>query len=295
MIVIGAGFVGLEIGQLYQHFGTAVTVFEKVDQILPGEEPEVAHCLQECLENEGMRIYTSAEIESVDTKDGLKIVSARNGRKTITVKGENLLLAVGRKPNTSHMGLEKIGVELDEKGAVKVNDEMKTTADNVWAAGDVTGRLMLETTAAKEGRIGAENALTDAHRKMDLEAVPHAVFTNPQVASVGLTDSEAVERGVKCSCRVVDMELVPKSAIVGDSRGLIKMVIDSETKRILGVHIVSPLAADMIHEAVMAVKFKLTTEDIIDTVHVFPTFSEAIKLAAESFTRDIENMSCCIE
>lgn len=295
MIVVGAGFVGLEIGQLYQHFGTEVTVFEKMGQVLPGEEPEIADCLRECLENEGMRIYTSTDTESVEVEKGLKVVTAKKGRKTLTVKGEELLLAVGRIPNTSNLGLEEAGVEVDERGAIKVDDEMKTTADSVWAAGDATARLMLETTAAKEGRIAAENALTNAHRKMDLEAVPHAVFTNPQVASVGLTDSEAVERGIKCGCRVIDMGLVPKSAIVGDSTGLIKMVIDGETKRVLGVHLVSPLAADMIHEAVMAVKFKLTTEDIIDTVHVFPTFSEAIKLAAESFTRDIGDMSCCIE
>ncbi len=225
----------------------------------------------------------------------MKVVTARKGRGTFAVEGEELLVAVGRRSNSRGLGLERAGVEVDEKGSIRVDWEMRTTAENVWAAGDVTGLLMLETTAAKEGRIAAENALTDAHRKMDLEAVPHAVFTNPQVASVGLADQQAVRHGFECSCRTVDMALVPKSAIVGDSRGLIKMVIDSKTNRVLGVHIVSPLAADMIHEAVMAVKFKLTTDDIIDTVHVFPTFTEAIKLVAESFTKDITDMSCCIE
>ncbi len=295
LIVIGGGFVGLEIGQLYRHFGTEVTVLEKMPQILPGEEPEVAECLQSCLENEGMRIFTSTDLEQVEKEEGSKVVRAKKGRKTILARSEELLLSVGRKPNTSDLGLERTGVIIDGRGAVEVDAEMKTTAENIWAAGDVTGRVMLETTAAKEGRIAAENALAEAHRKMDLEAVPHAVFTNPQVASVGLTDQEAVKRGFGCNCRTVDMAIVPKSAIVDDTRGLIKMVIDNKTKRVLGVHIVSPLAADIIHEAVMAVKFKLTTDDIIDTVHVFPTFSEAIKLVAESFTRDIGNISCCIE
>jgi mercuric reductase len=154
---------------------------------------------------------------------------------------------------------------------------------------------MLETTAAKEGSIAAENALKETHRKLDLSAVPHAVFTNPQVASVGLTDAQVANKGIRCNCRVLDMSLVPKSAVVGDERGLIKMVIDNDTKRLLGVHIVSPIAADMINEAVMALRFKATIDDIVDTVHVFPTFTEAIKLVAESFTKDVSNMSCCVE
>jgi mercuric reductase len=295
MVVIGAGFVGLEIGQMYLHFGTKVTVLEKMPQILPGEEPEVAECLQNNLEKEGMNIHTGVDIQYLENENGLSVVHAKKGKKNIIAKGEQILMAVGRRPNTIDLKLDKVGVEVDKRGAVIINDEMKTSSENIWAAGDVTGLLMLETTAAKEGSIASENALKGTHRKLDLSAVPHAVFTNPQVASVGLTDAQVATKGMRCDCRVLDMSLVPKSAIVSDERGLIKMVIDNDTRRILGVHIVSPIAADMIHEAVMALRFKATIDDIVDTVHVFPTFTEAMKLVAESFTKDVSNMSCCDE
>ena len=174
---------------------------------------------------------------------------------------------------------------------------MRSAIPNIWAAGDIIGEPMLETVAAKEGSIAAHNAFSKktSKRKMDFMAVPHAIFTMPQVASVGMTDIEANQRGFTCSCNSIPMSSVAKAGIVGDTRGLVKLVIDNETKRVLGVHILSSLAADMIHEGALIVKFKLTIDDIIDTVHIFPTMSEAIKLAAQSFYKDIDKMSCCTE
>ncbi len=172
---------------------------------------------------------------------------------------------------------------------------MRTSASNIWAAGDVTGEPMLETVAGKEGAIAGENALAGKGKKMDLSAVPHAVFTIPQVASVGLTEKQAEDKGITCKCSTIPMELVPKALMANDTRGLIKMVIDAKTERILGVHILASLAADMIHEGVLSVKYGLTIDDIIDTVHVFPTMTEAVKLAAQSFRKDISKMSCCAE
>jgi len=130
---------------------------------------------------------------------------------------------------------------------------------------------------------------------MDYSAIPHAIFTHPQVASVGLTDKKAVEMGYECNCRTLKFSLVPKSAIIMDTRGLIKMVIDNKTKRILGVHILAPYATELIHEATFAVKYKLNIYDIIDTVHIFPTLSESIKLVAQSFIKDVSKLSCCVE
>lgn len=295
LVVIGGGAVGLELAQMLLHFGSKVTVLEKLPNILPGEEPEISDSLRYHLEKEGMKIHTGVNVDRFSNDGDLKVVSASNSEGRFQVKSSKVLIAVGRTPNTSELNLEAVGVQVDRRKAVVVDDEMRTTAPNIWAAGDVTGKQMLETLAAKQGNIAAENALTGSVRRIDYSAVPHAVFTNPQVASVGLTDREAVQNGHRCNCRVVGMDLVPKSEVVGDSRGIIKMVIDNKTKRILGVHIVSPNAADMIHEAVIAVKFGLTIDDIIDTVHVFPTYTEAIKLAAESYYVDISNMSCCIE
>ncbi len=215
-------------------------------------------------------------------------------------EAEEVLMATGRTPDISDLGLEKAGVKLrGDDGAILVNSEMRTSAQRIWAAGDALGELMLETVAAKEGSMAAENARAPSNvkrkRKMDFSAVPHAIFTIPQVASVGLTDAKAVSKGYECNCSVLDMTLVPNAHITGDTRGLVKMVIDNETGRILGVHILSALAADIIHEAVLAVKHKLTIDDIIDTVHIFPTMAESIKLVAQSFRKDISKMSCCSE
>jgi len=204
-------------------------------------------------------------------------------------------LATGRDPNTNQLGLETVPVRLRKDGAVKVDREMRTTAPHVWAAGDVIGEPMLETIAAKEGATAAENALSGTHRKIDFLPVPRAVFTSPQVASVGLTEKEAHERGYNCACRTIAMSKVPKAVIIRETRGLVKMVADASTGRILGVHILADNAADIIHEAVLAVKHKLTIDDIIDTVHVFPTVAESIKLAATSFRKDIDQLSCCAE
>ena len=186
-------------------------------------------------------------------------------------------------------------VGLRKDGAVKVDREMHTTARHVWAAGDVICEPMLETIAAKEGATAAENALTGTHRKIDFLPVPRAIFTSPQVASVGLTERQAHEHGYECACRTIPMSKVPKAIVIRDTRGLTKMVAEASTGRILGVHILAENAADLIHEAVLAVKYKLTIDDIIDTVHVFPTMTESIKLVATSFRKDIDELSCCAE
>jgi mercuric reductase len=143
--------------------------------------------------------------------------------------------------------------------------------------------------------IAAHNALTDNKKKMDYRVVPHAVFTDPQLGAVGLTDEQAIERGLTCRCNTVPMELVPKAQAIKDTRGAIKMVIDNTTQEIVGVHILAPQAADLIHEGVMIVKNSMTVDDVIDTLHIFPTLSEATKIAAQSFRRDITKMSCCVE
>ncbi len=295
MVILGGRALGLEFAQMYSHMGTQVTVLQRSERIIPEEEPEISDALQQYLEEEGIQIKTGAQVKQVHEKNGQKVVLATANGKEFEAEGDELLMATGREPNTKELGLEAVGVKLREDGAVKVNQEMHTTATHVWAAGDVIGEPMLETIAAKEGATAAENALRGAHRKIDFLPVPKAVFTSPQVASVGLTDKEANEKGYKCVCRTVEMKKVPKAITIRETRGLIKMVAENSTGRILGVHILGDNAADIIHEGVLAVKYRLTVDDIIDTVHVFPTMAESTKLAAMSFRKDLENLSCCAE
>ncbi len=295
MVIIGGGPVGLEFAQMFAHFGTRVTLLKRGTQVLSQAEPEIASELQSCLQEEGIEIHTGVNIlhltEHMDVK---QVEAAIKGENRVFKAGE-LLLATGVAPNSDELGLEIIGVKLSKTGFIQVNSELQTSSPHIWAAGDVVGNGFLETVAAKEGYIAASNALGNAGKTIDYDSIPKAVFTEPQVAWVGITEEEEMRRLNTCSCRTLQIALVPKAQAVKETRGLIKMIIHPESKVIMGVHIVAPLAADLIHEAALAVKFKHTIDDIIDTTHVFPTMSEAIKRVAQSFKRDISRMSCCVE
>lgn len=295
MVIIGAGPIGLEFAQMYTRFGTRVTLLEKEAQVLPKAEPEIAKELQRCLEEEGIAIHTEVDVISVSEREDMKEVEVSLEGENRVFQCEELLLATGVAPNSDGIGIEAAKIKTGHGGFIQVNEYMRTSAANIWAAGDVVGKAFLETVAAKEGYVAASNALEGAQKTLDYDSIPRAVFTDPQVASVGITEEEEMRRLNTCSCRTMDISQVPKAQAIKETRGKIKMVIHPETQVILGVHIVAPIAADLIHEATLAVKFKLTIGDIIDTVHVFPTMSEAIKRVAQSFVRDISKMSCCVE
>jgi len=272
-----------------------VTLLQSSDRILPDGEPEIADGLKTYLEEEGIKIQVNAQILRVRKKGRIKVIDTKINGENKSFEGEELLMATGRAPNTQNLGLEKVGVKLRKDGAILVNNQMKTSVRNIWAAGDVVGEPMLEPVAAKEGAMAARNAIERAGKTIDFNTVPSAVFTSPQVASVGLTDAQAYKGGIKCQCGIVPMSLLPKANVVGKTRGVIKLVADTKTKRIVGCHILAEDATEIIHEAVLAVKYKLTVDDIIDTVHVFPTMSEAVKYAAISYYRDVSTISCCSE
>jgi mercuric reductase len=305
MTVIGAGPLGLEFAQMFSHFGTEVTVLEAMDQVLPRHEPEVAAELQRTLEAEGIRFQLGVTIDKVGERNGKKVVTIRGGkgvqrRRSLAADVEEivsdaLLLAAGVQANTADLDLEKAGVKANKNRFIQVNQYYQTDNPAIFAAGDCVGRMALETVAAKEGALAAENALTVPTRTLNYDHVPHAVFTNPQVASVGLTEAEEMRRYNSCACRAIRMDVVPKALTINEDRGLFKMVIHPRNSKVLGVHIVSPHAADLIHAATFAVKHGLTIDDVIDTLFVFPTLSEGIKRVAQAFTRDVSNMSCCVE
>ena len=293
MIVIGGRALALEFAQMYAHFGTKVTVLQRSPRILPKDEPEISEELTKCLRDEGIEIYTGVQIEEVNKNNGMKLVKCKIHGTEKTFEAEHLLIATGRKPNTEGIGLEQAGVET-ERGFVKTNEYLQTKNPDIYAAGDCTTEMMLEPLAAKMGNISVRNAFKGAKRTMNYKEIPSVVFTNPQVARVGYTEPEYSEMTKACACRTISMELLPRAQIIKDTRGVIKMVLDPRTLKVVGVHIVSPFAAEMIHEATLAVKFGLTVDDIIDTVHVFPTMSEAIKLVALSFRKDVSKLSCCV-
>ncbi len=258
-------------------------------------EKELADRLAEVLSQEGITIRTGAMVKKAWKENNGKVLSFTVDGKEERVSGDEILLAAGKTPNTQGMGLEYAGVETDKKRAIVVNQFLQTTQPHIFAAGDVTSLpLRLEITAGHEGTLAAENALTGSRKAIDYTTVPYTIFTDPQLAGVGLTEEEVIKKFGVCECRTVAFTDVPRALIMKRTEGLIKMAIYPGTRRILGVHILSPQAGELAAQAMMLVKNKNTLDDVVDTLPMFPTLSESIKLAALSFVKDISGLSCCV-
>lgn len=290
LVVIGGGPLGLEFAQIFARFGSQVTVLEALPQIVPKAEPEIAAVLQEALEAEGIEIRTGMRIERVQPGPSKTVVCGRQA--TNCFEADAILVATGIRANTEELSLENAGGRLTRAGFVEMTNWYEA-GQNLWAAGDVAGRMPLETVAAKEGALAAANALEGRRDSLNHNTVPWAVFTSPQLAGVGLTEAESMARAGYCNCRTVYYSQVPKAMVVKDTGGAVKLTIDREN-RVRGAYACGTNAAEIIHEAALAIRHGLTIQDIIDMVHVFPTYSEAIKLAAQAFTRDVSVMTCCI-
>jgi mercuric reductase len=299
LVMVGGGYVALELGQMFSRFGSRVTILGRSDQVLKhGYEPEVGRTVQGILRDEGVDVWTGAKIRWVRRAGEGVAVELESGEE---VRAERLLVATGRRPNTEGVGLERAGVETNGQGEVVVDEYLRTTAPRVFAAGDVIGdqfgSQMATPVGARDGTIVAENAFSENGdmRAVDHSVVPRAIFTDPQVSIVSITEEEAIARGHRCWCRTIPMELVPCAGAIRDTRGAIKMVADADTDRVLGVSMVSVNAAEVIHEAAMGLRFGATIGDFVDLLHVYPTMAESLKIAAISRRKDPAKLSCCAE
>ncbi|HUH78427.1 MAG TPA: mercury(II) reductase [Methanoregula sp.] len=283
LIVVGGRALGLEFAQLYAHLGSEVTVLQRSGSIVPGEEPAFSRLLAAYLAEEGIAIRTGVGIRQVSGAGGMVRVQAVTGGKETGIEADRILFATGRTPNTRDLQAEAAGVKLGANGEVLVDRFLRTSAPTIWAVGDVLGEPQLEVAAKAGGVIAAENAIANRGRVFDTSALPHAIFTSPQLAAVGMTEDAARAAGIPAVSRCVRMDSLVKSAIAGDPRGVVKIVAEEESERVLGVHICAPLASEMIQEGVLAVKHGLTIQDIIGTFHVFPTMTEALWVCARAF------------
>jgi len=299
LLILGGGYVAVELAQLFSRLGSRVTVLQRSRRLLSDHEPEVGLILRQVFENEGIELVTGAQVRSVDGDGDVVRVAAEVRDETRTVEAQRLLVATGRRPNSDGLGLEAIGVELDDGGAVVVDPELRTSQPWVWAAGDVigsqAGSQMATPVGARQGTIAAENALLEAGRTFDARVLPRAVFTDPPVASVGLTDADANAAGHRCTCVATPLEFVPRAAATHRTVGVVKFVVEDGSDRVLGVTMVGDGAPEVIHEAAMALRFGARLQDFVDLVHVYPTMSEALKIGALAFTRDVSRLSCCAE
>ncbi|MBJ6726588.1 mercury(II) reductase [Geomesophilobacter sediminis] len=294
--VVGGGVIALELGQMFSRLGVRVTILEHGPRILPAVEEEPAQALREALEAEGMEIFVNTAVCSVSEEDGLTRVFAEVAGEPRTFFAEKLLLAVGTAPATADIGLERAGVEVDGRGFIKVDDGMRTTAPKIWAAGDcVVGGMQIATVGAREGILAVDNMISGCGCKIDHHTIPMAIFTDPEVAMVGYREQEAKQAGFDVICHTIDAATIPKAHVTGDLRGAIKIVADKATGKILGVHLSTHRGADVINEAALAVRFGMTVADLADTVHVYPSIGEGLRLCAQAFRRDLERLSCCAE
>lgn len=295
LVIIGGGYIAVELGQMFVRFGVEVTILERGPRLLSGFEPEIGDELGRILAGEGVKVLTGTLARRVQAEGSGVAVLAEGSDGPGEFRAEKLLVAAGRTPNTADLGLDKVGVDIDKLRFIKVDEYLRTSIPHIWAAGDVTGGPMATPVGAHDGVIVADNALREAARRVDYASVPRAVFTDPQIATVGLTDEQAQARGLACECRVVEMSQIPRAAAVWKTEGLIKMVAEQRSGRLVGVHMLGESAAEVIHEAALAIRFGATIDDLIDQVHVYPTMAEAIKVAALAFRKDISRLSCCAE
>jgi len=301
LIILGGGYIALELGQMFARFGVTVTIIAPGPRMLWRDaEPEVGLAIQGILRDEGVTIFTRAQVQGVRaTSDGVVVTLTSRGA-THEQAAARLLVAAGRRPNSDGLGLELAGVRTVAGGAIAVDEYLRTSAPHIWAAGDVIGAELGSQQAtpvgARDGALVAHNALSDeAPRRVDHRVIPRAIFTDPQIASVGMTDAQAKRAGRRCWCNTVPLEYVPRAGATLDTRGLVKLVADADTREVLGATLVGANAAEVIHEAAMALRFHATLDDFIDLLHVYPTMAEALKIAAISYYKDPARLSCCAD
>ncbi len=293
VLVIGAGYVALEQGQLLARLGSRVTLMQRGPRLLRDQEPEVSDAVKEALAREGIEVLTGARIERAEKTEGGKRLHLTVDGEEKVLEGDEILVAAGRRPNVEGLGLDRAAVELDGRGAVRVDEQLQTTNPRVWAVGDVTLGPQYVYVAAHEGALAVDNALSGAGRTLDFGALPGVIFSDPQVATVGLTEQRAREEGLEVETSVLPLEAVPRALVNRDTLGVIKLVSEAGTGRLLGAHVVAENAGEMIYAATLAVKFGLTVSDLADGFAPYLTMSEGLKLAAQTFRRDVSKLSCC--
>jgi mercuric reductase len=293
LTVIGSGYIGMELGQLFHNLGSEVTLMQRSERLLKEYDPEISEAVEKALVEQGINLVKGATFERVEQEGEIKKVHITVDGKKKVVESEQLLVATGRKPNTDSLNLSVAGVEVGSRKEIKINDYARTSNEKIYAAGDVTLGPQFVYVAAYEGRIVADNAIGGLNKKLDLSVVPGVTFTNPSIATVGLTEEQAKEKGYEVKTSVLPLDAVPRAIVNRETTGVFKLVADVKTLKVLGVHIVSENAGDVIYAATLAVKFGLTVEDLKESLAPYLTMAEGLKLAALTFDKDVSKLSCC--
>jgi len=289
MLVLGAGYIGVELAQLFARAGVEVTLVSRRG-VLPEAEPEVSAALEGYLADEGIRLVRAKGYDRISEQDNAIALNLSDGT---VLTAERLVLATGRVPNSDGLNLAAAGITVGARGGIETNPQMRTTNPSIWAAGDVTGRDQFVYMAAYGAKIAARNAVAGETRTYDNATMPWVVFCDPQVAGVGLSEAQARAAGLEVVTSILPLDAVPRALAARDTRGLIKLLSEAGSKRLLGAQILAPEGADSIQTAAMALKAGLTYEELGDTIMPYLTTVEGLKLAAQTFEKDVAALSCC--
>jgi len=296
MIIVGGGVIAVELGQMFSRLGCSVTILEHGSCLLPAVEREPAEALQDLLMREGVQVVLNATVCSAGASGGETTVSFEVAGVRQELRGERLLLAVGTAPATDGIGLDRAGVTLDRKGFVVTDPHLRTSVPGIWAAGDVTGGMMIATVGAREGILAVDDMFNAGCAcPMDYLSAPMAIFTDPEVGLVGHSEESALKAGLDVMVNVMPVSAIPKAHVTGHHAGVIKMVAERSTGRLLGVHLLCHRGAELINEAALALRLRATVDDLANLLPVYPTMSEGLRLCAQGFSRDITRLSCCAE
>ncbi len=286
LVIIGGGVIGIELGQVYLRLGAQVSVVEYLDRIIPGMDASLSKELTKVLKKQGMKFYVSHKVKSVERNGDAVTVQAENAKgETITLEGDYSLVSVGRRPFTDGLSAEKAGVKVNEKGQIEVNDHLQTNVSNIYAIGDVVRGAMLAHKAEEEGVMVAE-ILAGQKPHIDYNLIPGVVYTWPEVAAVGQTEEQLKAKNIAYKAGSFPFKALGRARASGDLDGFVKILADEKTDEVLGVHMIGARCADLIAEAVTAMEFRASAEDMSRMSHAHPTFAEAIKEAALAATEN---------
>ncbi|HEX9512538.1 MAG TPA: mercury(II) reductase [Puia sp.] len=293
--IMGAGYIGLEIAMAYNRLGTKVRIIEFTDRVLRTQTPDISQELEKNMRNEGIEILPNFRAVKFEKSGNDTIIYCKcpDGSFTQITEPGKVVVATGTKPNTQNLGLDKIGLQLTKSGHIQVNALMETSLLHIYAVGDVANTPAYVYTAAYEAKIAVENAFTGSELRVDYSSLPWVVFTDPQVAGVGLDEAQAAARNIPFEVSKLELKDIPRAMAANDIRGFIKLIRSTETDKLIGARIVAPEGGELIMELSLAIKYGITVTDLAQSFHPYLTLGEGIKLAAITFGKDVAKLSCC--
>jgi len=293
LIVIGGRYIALENAQMFARLGSKVTILQRSNRILPDEMPDITETLKEYLEGEGIEIKIGVKIKSVEKINGKVIINTSIKDEDDIIEGTHIFIATGRKGNTKGFGLEELGIGIHKNSFIKTNEYLQTSVPNIYAAGDVTGEYLFVYSAAYEGSLAVQNIFGENQTKKDYSVFPWVIFTDPQVAGVGMDENQAYENKIDYEVSTIQLKDVPRSLAARNTKGFIKLIRNKENDKLIGARILASEGSELLMEISLAIKYGITVKELKQIFHPYLTLSEGIKIAAISFDKDVNKLSCC--